>query len=262
MDNLRILLISGFDPTGESGIILDSSLAAVYGLQSSGIPTCLVEENSKAVRKVNLLKAGNFQGLLESVLDEGKVNITKIGLIPHRTLPEITGLLIKHRKLLGKIVMDPVLGSTTGFMFHKTVSKELLELISICNVITPNYGEALRILESYKKSPPKEPIKLGKAIRKLGPKYVVITGVESHKNKIRDYLFLKEGSLYIENDKISRTVRGTGCAFSTLLAIFMAKGLGVNDSFKKASIEVNQLVKNSKKLNDDTFVIIPGRRDR
>lgn len=51
----RVLILSGLDPTGAAGLLLDVTIASRFGAVTSGFPTCLVAENFKKLNRLFLL---------------------------------------------------------------------------------------------------------------------------------------------------------------------------------------------------------------
>lgn len=246
----RVLFLSGLDPTGAAGILMDTRVASFLGVNSAGITTCLVVENSFKVEKVISVKESDFKSLLTIVLEESPVSATKIGLIPQESLSWFANLILEFRGKLGKIVVDPIIMASSGYSFQKTISKDFKKLISLADVVTPNYYEVQKIVG--RNLPPEN---AGKKLLELGMKAVIVTGHEIEKSKLRDYLILRSGTYYYESIYIPKKVRGTGCALSSAVACFLATGTSIKDAFFKAVEMVKKGIQQSETISGDIYLL-------
>lgn len=254
----RILLLSGVDPTGEAGLILDTVIAFNSSVSASGAPTALVAENAYAVNQVHNVEPDAFISLVLSVLEEGPVKATKIGLLPDTLAEPLLELFLNRREDFGRVVLDPVIGSTTGYSFHTSVSPAYEDLMRLSDLITPNLEEAKFITGSAFKDPHGYGA-LYEAFLKLQIKNVLVTGIPVNSEKIRDVLFLEGREYFYEHFLIPKKVRGTGCALSTYIACQLAQGAGMKMAVEKAIEAVQKWINSSIPVsNGDTFMIYPG----
>ncbi len=245
----KVLFLSGLDPTGEAGILMDTKVASFLGVNYSGITTCLVVENASRVERILTLKSGDFESLLNTVFEEYHFECTKIGLVPEESLSWFVNLIERYRDRLGRIVFDPVISATSGYQFHKTITEDFRKLIFLVDIITPNYEEALKI--AGKEVLPDE---AGTMLLKAGAKAVIITGYLNGE-KIRDYLFSESISLFHDSEFIQKKVRGTGCAFSAAIACFSVQGLSLEEAFYRAIELVKNGIRNAKLISEEVYAL-------
>lgn len=246
----RVLFLSGLDPTGAAGILMDVRVASFLGVNSSGITTCLVVENAFRVEEVLPVKRNDFESLLKAVLEESTVRATKIGLVPEESFGWLSNLIEKYRDSLGVIVMDPVLSATSGYRFQRFITDDFKKLISLSDIVTPNYQEALKISG--------ENVSLeeaGKRLLKIGARTVIITGYPVSKSKIRDYLFTENISRFYEGDFMRKKVRGTGCVFSSAIACFLVLGFKIEEAVSKAFTLVKKAIQKAELISEGVFLI-------
>lgn len=252
----RILLISGIDPTGEAGLILDSVIASYCGLQPAGTPTALVAENALRVVRVYPVNDDQLTSLILSVLEEGPVSATKIGLLPETLAEPLRKLLVSRREEFGKVVLDPVLGSTSGYIFHHRVSGAYEDLMRLSDLITPNFQEAILITGRTVKDPyDLEGLYDDFLDRHI--KNILITGIRLDSDKMRDLLLLEGKEHIYEHFVVPRKVRGTGCALSTCIACQLASGTGIRNAVEKGIAEVQKWINSSLPAAGDRFMIFP-----
>lgn len=246
----RVLFLSGLDPTGAAGILLDIRVASFLGVTSSGVSTCLVVENAFRVEKVLTLKNADFESLLKAVLEESSFTATKIGLVPEESLSWFVELIKRYRDNLGNMVLDPVISATSGYQFQKSISDDFKKLISLTDIVTPNYEEALKIAGENV-----SPEDAGMKLLGLGVKNVVITGYPINGLKIRDYLFSENISTFYESDFIQKKVRGTGCAFSSAIACFSVQGYGFTDAVFRAAELVKNGIQKAEPISKEIYTL-------
>ena len=137
---------------------------------------------------------------LESIISDFKIDGIKIGMVYNS---EIIKTVYQHlKKLKIPIVVDPVIKSTTGGMLIKKSAIDDFKkfIIPLATVITPNKFEA-EILAEIKINSKNTPEKIAKVIQAMGAKNVVITGVETKKEQVIDFVLEKNKKYYITDKK-------------------------------------------------------------
>jgi hydroxymethylpyrimidine/phosphomethylpyrimidine kinase len=135
---------------------------------------------------------------------------------------------------LPTVVLDPIIRSSSGAILLDEAGMEVLltRLLPLCDVITPNIGEAaiLTGVEPIATDAPWEGVlprlrAMAEKLRELGSRAVVITG--GHLSPANDYLLYGEQGSPREETFAgvhlkSHSTHGTGCAFATALACCLA----------------------------------------
>ena len=149
------------------------------------------------------------------------------------------------------MVFDPVLRSSSGrdlvdFDGFAVVKDSLLPLV---RVVTPNLTEAAALSGR----PVEKAEDVPRAAEDLGARYpglnVVVTG--GHLPTPDDYLLEAGGrGVWIEGERIEarlgrKTGHGTGCAFSTALAVFLGAGAGMEAAVRAAKEYVAGALRNA-----------------
>ena len=245
-----ILSIAGSDNTSGAGIQADIKISKSLGAYCLTALTCVTSQNSDNIINVFNVPSNIVESQINVSLKEYKVDGIKIGLITSlKTVKKICKSLKSYSKKI-PIVVDPVYRSTNNRYFNKKneylkTSKELSKLNPF---FTPNIFEA-SILSNMKLNPK---VSIEDILKNLGKIYrcnFVITGVEKKKNYYEDYLFFQKEIKTIRSKRISSSsTHGTGCAFSTALTIYLAKGSNFFEACKKAKSTINKKLKSSPRL--------------
>ncbi len=211
--DLNILSIGGYDPTGGAGIVADAKTIKLLNCNPLSVITTIVpQNNSKIYGKADLPKR-DIINQLEAIFEDFNVSIVKTGVLTEDSID----LILKYQKEFNfKIICDPVLKSTTGFNFvDDTLMNKYHELFRKSFIITPN-SEEYMVIKNHEN------------FIKLKNVYVLITGID-------DKLMYNDRELRVfKGNSINKEVHGTGCVFSSAIASFIAKGYDIVHAIKEA----------------------------
>ncbi|OWB67470.1 transferase activity protein [[Candida] boidinii] len=130
----RVLTIAGSDPSGGAGIEADLKTITVHGCYDK-IAT----------------SAKGTEDILISNLDDITVNSVKTGMLSREVIEILPKILDKYCQNI-PIVMDPIIGSSSGYSLTKleTVRMCIKDIYPRATLLTPNYIESLSIIELSK----------------------------------------------------------------------------------------------------------------
>jgi len=231
----KVLVIGGLDVSGGAGIGLDERMLASIGHHVSLIPTAIVAENSEKVSNIYPVPEEVLEGTFESVLQDIRPDAVKIGMLYSTKIGEC---VLRNIPSGIPVVMDPVLGSSTGTELSKPDLPELLreKFFYKTTMVTPNLPEARVLLGMSQDDAPVEEIL--KVIKFMGPKHVLLKGGHMDDEMSIDYLFDGIAIIELKAPRLDVKARGTGCALSSLIAGYLAEGSDVENAVRKAK---NQL---------------------
>ncbi len=218
-----LLSIAGYDPTAGAGVIRDIITFRKLGFYGLGIPTAITYQNTHGFLGFDAVKKESVKEQINSIMNDFKVKYVKIGMIGKAS--DILVESIKNYNWL--VVLDPILRAKNGYPLNKI--EDLQVLLEMADVITPNIPEA-ETLSGFKIKDENDIKKVGKILVDKYGKYVIIKGGHGSGS---DYLFGDDIESYTL-PKIPKTVHGTGCVYSSSLLSFLARGLKINEAFKKA----------------------------
>jgi len=257
---VNLLSIGGSDPSSGAGIQSDIKTFSVFDVHAFTVITAITGQNTSNFGTVEPVSKKMVENQLESIISDFKIDGIKIGMVYNS---EIIKTVYQHlKKLKIPIVVDPVIRSTTGGMLIKKSAIDDFKkfIIPLATVITPNKFEA-EILAEIKINSKNTPEKIAKIIQSMGAKNVVITGVETKKEQVVDFVLEKNEKYYIADKKILKINRGSGCIHSAAVLYAIIKNKNVKESLKFAKKITLNSIKNSKKIGKGIVITNVGTYD-
>ena len=235
------LSIAGFDPCGGAGILADIKTFELNKVQGLGVCTALTFQNDISFHAVKWINSEDILKQIDVLFERFKINCVKIGLIENLI---ILKTIIGHLKKLNsevKIIWDPIVKASAGFIFHSEIKKD--DLQEICNdifLITPNMEE---IKFFYNDIPAQE------AAESLSEyTNVFLKGGHTPATMIKDILWEKKEKQVFVSNKIASDKRGTGCVLSAAILAGLAKGYSLQESCRQSKSYVTSYIKSNHSL--------------
>lgn len=238
----RILTIAGSDPGGGAGIQADLKVIALLGGYGTSVITALTAQNTLGIQGVFPVPVPFIRKQLRSVLSDIGADAVKIGLLSRVEVILPVAQALKQFKIK-KTVLDPVMVSTSGhpLLEEKALGFLVDELFPLTGLITPNLSEAaalagfpVRTLRAMKRAARVIKAKTG------GP--VLIKGGHLTGRAI-DLFFNGESFLELESPRIKTgKIHGTGCVFSTAIAVFWGQGYPLVEALDRAKNFITQSI--------------------
>ncbi len=231
-----VLSIAGLDPSGGAGLLADARVFDKLGLYGIGVLTAVTCQNTRQVTAVFPLDAETVSMQLQTLLADIKPAATKMGMLATvETVMAISPYAADGR--MGKLVIDPVLSSTSGKELASSGLVDALKqhLIPACELITPNIHEAAALtgieihgIENARQA--------AREIRQLGARNVCITGGHFRDDAV-DMLLMDQEFVMIGGSRIDTggPLHGTGCLFSAAVTGYLALGFGISQSVASAA---------------------------
>ena len=219
MKNKRpyVLTIAGFDPSGGAGLVAD--LKTFENLKCYGLSVCTANTIQNDMDFVNChwMPIQQIKAQIEVLFNRFKIDFVKIGIVENwMVLQSIIDLLYKRSPEV-KIILDPVLKSSSSFEFHgsETLPDELLFQLFL---ITPNYDE---IQQLYKG------LSIAETIARITSKTnLLLKGGHRSNNKGYDQLVTHQGKSYGFRPQLKNITEkhGSGCVLSSAITAHLALG--------------------------------------
>jgi len=241
---VNLLSIGGSDPSSGAGIQSDIKAFSSFNTHCLTVITAITSQNTSSFGMIEPVSQKILKNQLEAVISDFKIDGIKIGMVYNSQIIKI--LYHKLKKLKVPIVIDPVLKSTTGGSLIKSSAIKDFQkfMIPLATVITPNKFEA-EILSKTKINAKNAPEKIAKIIQEMGAKNVIITGIETKKNQISDFVLEKNNRYFISGDKIPKINHGGGCNYSAAIIFALAKNKTIKESARFAKQVTYNSIKNS-----------------
>lgn len=261
MSNIKkVLIIAGSDSSGGAGLQADIKTVQEFNLFSSNVITSLTAQNTEKVAEIHTPPISFFEKQLNTVLDDIKFDIIKIGMLANEKIIASVVKILEEKSPKTPIVLDPVMVATSGDKLLEDKAIKLLKekLIPNSFMVTPNIAEA-EILSGVSISNVSDMEKAAKKIKDLGVNNVLIKGghLEFPDKKIRSLLLDEYDEPYIIINKQigKRSIHGTGCTLASAIACNIVNNLDILSACKKSNDYVYRLIKDAKKVGNGSLVL-------
>ena len=241
-----VLTVAGFDPSSGAGATADLKTISALGGYGVACLTALTVQSSQGVFRVHAIDAEVVRETLARLVEDMPPAAIKIGMLGSG---EVAGAVAEFLEGWRGVpsVLDPVLRSSSGVDLldsggFSTVKERILPLVGWA---APNLAEAAALSGRPVEAAGDVPAAAAELQRQFPALNVVVTG--GHLGKPDDY-FLAPGSpgVWVEGERVeTRSTHGTGCAFSTALAVSLAKGTGAEEAVRAAKAYVTGALKNA-----------------
>ncbi|MCU7548113.1 hydroxymethylpyrimidine/phosphomethylpyrimidine kinase [Chitinophagaceae bacterium LB-8] len=244
-----VLSIAGLDPCGGAGLLADIKVFEQHEVYGLGISTAQTVQTENAFYSIRWEKDINILDAVSRMLSHYEVAAVKIGIVQNLgSLHQLVSVI--HQKSSNiKIIVDPVIRSTTEFSFWQQGVDEILlyQLLQNLELITPNYKEIVQLVNET------DAIEAAKKLSQYCN--VLLKGGHNEDEPGVDYLFMKTEvtRLYPGTSKIFPK-HGSGCILSSAIAAQLARGNDLITACRKAkSYTEKVLLSNSSLLSYHVF---------
>ncbi len=242
---IKVLSIAGSDPSAGAGIQVDLKTFEALGAYGMAVPAALTVQNSQGVAGVEPLSPTMLSKQLNALLSDIKPKVVKTGMLLTRQNVDVVSRAVSKFRIKN-LVVDPVFRSSSGKMLlYPGAIKSFREhLFPRALIVTPNIPEAEALAGLSIKSEMDMNFAAGKLLD-LGPSYVLIKG--GHRNgPATDTLYGGRTVLSFSTPRRKGEFHGTGCVFSSAIAVFIAQGYPVEKAVEKAKQFVDKMLKTAK----------------
>jgi len=227
--------IAGTDSGGGAGLSADQRAADAFGVHLCPVVAAVTAQHSRAVRHVEAMPVELLDAQLQALAEDMPPRVIKTGLLggPAQLACVARWVDRLRREQDVALVVDPVLGSSTGASFADAAMLQAYrdELLPRATAVTPNLREARRLVAGA--GVDDDAPALARALQQLGPSTVCITGGDepSQDGRVRDWLASPQASGWLAAPRIATEhTHGTGCTFATSMTAALALGFPPADA--------------------------------
>lgn len=237
-----VMSIAGFDPSGGAGLLSDIKTFEQHKVYGLSISTATTLQTENKFHSVEWEKLETVLKSVDVLLNAYPVEIIKVGIVPSF---DYLSQLVKHIKSKNaeiKIVLDPIIKSSTGFDFQKTIDKkELVSVLKNIYLITPNMQEAMLLTNTNDSK---------EAAKQLSEHCNVLLKGGHNASEIGvDYLYMNgECIQFIPTLTNLSAKHGSGCVLSAAIVSNLALGNNLQSACSKAKMYVEQFLNSNKSL--------------
>jgi len=237
-----VLSIAGTDPTGGAGIQADLQVFARCGVHGMAVPTALIEQDARGVRRVHAVFPTILDAQIASCFQDAPPDAVKIGaLATDDNVLAVARCLERYGPL--PTVLDPVLRASSGAFLLERRGWDTLRgvIIPLATVITPNLAEAGFLLERDSPTTADGMERAASEMLRLGAPWVLLKGGHLPGDPI-DLLVGKDARKVFRGKRVDAEVHGTGCALSSAVAAGLALGMDVPAAVERAHAYVQRAI--------------------
>lgn len=241
--NSYILTIAGHDPSAGAGLTADLKTFEAHGLYGLSVCTAITVQNDINFKQCIWTPKAVIIAQIETLFERFKIPVVKIGIVESwQVLNSILECLHALNSEI-KVVLDPVIKTTSGFDFHSTENQDILnKVLKKCYIITPNYIE---IEQLYPNLNIQDTLDYMSNLTN-----VYLKG--GHRSDKKGYDALYYNKIVMVNippkaNKISEK-HGSGCVFSAALASAILLNQNIEDASKNAKIYTETFLNSSPSL--------------
>lgn len=245
MKNKRpyLLTIAGFDPSGGAGLVAD--IKTFEQLNCYGLSVCTANtiQNDINFDACYWMPIEQIKAQITLLFNRFTISFVKIGIIENwSVLEDIVNLLLKLNPAI-KIILDPILKSSSNYEFHQS-DKTLDKILKSIFLITPNYEEIQRL---YINKSIEETIEAITSKTNL-----LLKGGHREDKKGIDELYIKNGNktIMIESSNLNRIhpKHGSGCVLSSSITSYLALNYSLVESCQLGKKYIDNFLSSSETL--------------
>jgi hydroxymethylpyrimidine/phosphomethylpyrimidine kinase len=231
-----ILTIAGSDSGAGAGIQADARTIHALGGYAATAVTAVTAQGARGVAGWRGVPPSLIALEIRTVLETYRVTAVKTGLLPGAAaVRAIAAELGRHP---GRpLVVDPVIGSTTGTRFLPPSGLRALgdRLLPLAVLATPNRPEAAALAEMPVRTDAQAEA-AGLRLAKAHGCAVLVKGGHAAGGTCRDCLAMPDGKVtWYESPRIAtRNTHGTGCVLSAAIACELGKGAELSAAVGRA----------------------------
>lgn len=232
-----VLVCSGLDPSGGAGFIADVRVVTALGARPVGVVTALTVQNTTGATRCDALDATLIRDQLDFLLTDVEVRAIKIGLVGS---PAIAGAFGRALDLTrAPVVWDPVANPSRGDVgFGETTLEDLLDqLAPHLALLTPNRGELETLAGRGRLDDLDAAVAAAARLANKRRTAVLVKSGHFPEAAATDVLVTPDGGReLLPGTQIpdGEYVHGTGCALSSAIATYLARGQELVDACRAA----------------------------
>ncbi len=237
-----VLSLAGFDPSGGAGLLADIKTFEQHKVYGLSVSTATTLQTENKFYSVEWEKIETVLKSVDVMLDSYTIQVIKIGIVPSF---DYLFQLVRHIKSKNaeiKIVLDPIIKSSTGFDFQKTIDqKELVSVLKNIYLITPNVQEAIQLTNTND----------SKEAAKLLSEYcnVLLKGGHNKSEIGVDYLYANGNCIELKPTMTDLHAKhGSGCVLSAAIVSNLALRKDLKNACIDAKKYVEQFLNSNKSL--------------
>lgn len=221
---LYALTVAGSDSSAGAGIQADLATFHRLGARGACCVTAVTAQDRRGVQAVFPLPAEAVEAQLASAFYQQEVDCCKIGMLwSANAAHAVARQMVACRPAV--VVLDPVLTASAGGALAEAGLERVLEkiLFPLCDIITPNIPEAESLLHCSIRTVPEAQAAAVELWQRAG-RSVIVKGGHLASGPGTDFICQGgEVTVLAPDASFPGDFHGSGCVFSSALAVFLAQ---------------------------------------
>lgn len=251
----KIAVINDFCGFGHCSIAVSLPIISAMKIQCCPLPTAIFSDHTG----FNTFYYTDYTEHMDAYIDEWK----KLDLRFEGVLTGFLGSprqieIVKHFLDFFKTreniaVIDPVMGDYGKLYptYSKILAEQMSSLVPYADILTPNLTEACILTGTDYSADMTEDglLKICKKLCNMGPKKIVISGLDRRENLENFVYEYKKGPQIIKVRKVGPCRSGTGDVFSSIIAADAVNGISFDESIHRASSFIAKVLRRTVELD-------------
>lgn len=251
----KIAVINDFCGFGRCSLTVSLPIISALKVQCCPVPTSVFSNHTA----YDSFFYTDYTAYMDAYVEEWKkLGLTFDGILtgflgsPEQT--EIVRHFLEYFKKDGTVtVVDPVMGDEGSLYatYSPELAKQMKRLLPYADILTPNLTEACILTDTvYRPDMSKNELAaLCKKLSALGPKKIVISGLECEERLINFVYEEGKKPMEIAGPKIGPCRAGTGDVFSSIIAADAVNGVAFADSVRHAAVFIAKVLRRAVELD-------------
>ena len=239
-----VLIIGGTDSSGGAGLARDLRTLTELDTVALCAVTAVTAQSDEGLRACEVMPAELVRAQIEAAFATRAVGAVKIGMLANAaTVRAVADALAPHPEV--PLVLDPVLRSTSGAQLLEEGGRAVLmeRLLGRAALLTPNLAEAATLLHCPVATTETQALEQARQLLARGARAVLLKGGHANGPESVDLLLWQERAERLSAPRIAATLRGTGCALASAIAVYLAQGIALSAACARAKDYVSALLR-------------------
>ena len=238
-------------------------LSDLGALGRCAVTAVTVQGNAGAISINPVNPAVIVDSINTALADAPGIGAVKVGLLGDEITADILEEPLSMINALGiPVILDPVMRSTPGSALSTTAAARAVfeKILPYTTLLTPNRNE-LNEFSILSGSADQEEAGKVRGIMESGVGAVLITGGDTDEDECLDVLYGSDGkTTEFRHPRIGdRAPRGTGCALSTAIAVYLCRGMSMGEAVGWSIDYVTGLIERADMVGEQ-LLLLTGRK--
>lgn len=237
----EVVSIAGLDPSAGAGITSDCKTMAYCGAYGFTVCSAVTFQNESRYHGTRWVSSEEILQQYAGLLESHAPRYVKIGLIESLEVLEQVVERVVDLAPHTRIIWDPILKASAGFLFHRTIERSRLErILQRVFLITPNREE----LEALFPRPDDTGTYIG-FLQEMARKYdlhILWKGGHNREEEVADRLISPDRIEAFVVPRAGGSKHGTGCVLSAAITAFLSRGYPLPEACRKGQRYVSGFI--------------------